>query len=84
MSGRRGKISQSELEFNEAVSFRVTVFMQRRGLNRADLASAAGMRSSHLFAYFSGTTRWSVFRLQLIARRLGVQVADLLPSNKSM
>ena len=77
---RRKPKTLEENEFNRVVGARICRLRKRRGFTQAGLACWAGVTGAQLGYYETGSQRVPPFRLQKIARRLGVGVDELLPN----
>jgi len=71
-----------ENEFNRAVGARIRHFRWKRRLTQAQLARSGDTSDAQLGYYESGEARCTLFRIVKFARRLGVRIDELVPSQK--
>lgn len=81
--GAKGGIKKREIEYNAEVSRRIEELRVQHGLQRIELARAAGVTPQMLFAYLNGVSRWPLLRVRLIADYLGVRAERLIPETEA-
>ncbi len=79
MKGKRPAKTIEEIAFNQLVGARICRLRKTRNLRQAELAGAAGISGGQLYFYEIGVQRCPIYRLVLIAHRLGVSVESLIP-----
>jgi transcriptional regulator with XRE-family HTH domain len=77
--GRAGGKAAEEIDFDLRLGQRIRRLRTRFGVGQAALARDVGVTAPQLHAVETGRVRCSPWRLALIAERLGVRVADLVP-----
>lgn len=86
MPPRPGKISAKRARLWErrrvAVGLRVRLLRYERGLTQEELAAAAGMSRNSLLWLENGQRSLLFDRLYDLADALGVEIGDLLPTDK--
>lgn len=67
--------------FVENLRKHVYRYMQINNKKVSDLAKSIGVSRTTLYAYLQGTTAPSAKNLKLLAKELGVEIADLFKEN---
>ncbi len=70
--------SRAELDFLRDLGDRIRELRAERGMTQAELAERCGLHRTFIGTTERGTRNISVLNLRVIARALGVSVAELL------